>query len=366
MKIKENKRNLGKGIGGVLCLAISILLLMAANQISGFGEWYASRVYPVFVASIGRFFVLFPWSMAEIGLYLMAAALPLSFLYTVYKILFRKAPVRKLLSWLLSWFLTAGVLALLYTLLCGINYHRRSFAEHAGLAEQAYTATELKELCLELTQEVNRLSVQVNRDENGCMELSDDVEEKAVTAMKGLGREYKALNGFYPRPKALAVPALLSVQNLTGIYSPFTVEANYNGAITAYNIPFTACHELSHLRGFMEEEEANFIAYLACVNFDQEEFQYSGNLLAWIYSMNELYRADREAWRTVRGKLDEAVEADLAANQAFWKQYEGPVAEVSNKVNDTYLKANGQTEGVRSYDRMVDLLVAYREKENNK
>ena len=28
-------------------------------------------------------------------------------------------------------------------------------------------------------------------------------------------------------------------------------------------------------------------------------------------------------------------------------------------VNDTYLKANGQTDGVRSYGRMVDLLLAY-------
>lgn len=28
------------------------------------------------------------------------------------------------------------------------------------------------------------------------------------------------------------------------------------------------------------------------------------------------------------------------------------------QLNDAYLKANGQTEGVRSYGRMVDLLIA--------
>ena len=28
-------------------------------------------------------------------------------------------------------------------------------------------------------------------------------------------------------------------------------------------------------------------------------------------------------------------------------------------MNDTYLKANGQDDGVKSYDRMVDLIVAY-------
>lgn len=32
--------------------------------------------------------------------------------------------------------------------------------------------------------------------------------------------------------------------------------------------------------------------------------------------------------------------------------------EISNSVNNTYLKANGQEDGVKSYGRMVDLLLA--------
>ena len=49
----------------------------------------------------------------------------------------------------------------------------------------------------------------------------------------------------------------------------------------------------------------------------------------------------------------------MAANRDFWEKYDGAVAEVSNRVNDTYLKANGQAEGVKSYNRMVDLIAAY-------
>lgn len=52
-------------------------------------------------------------------------------------------------------------------------------------------------------------------------------------------------------------------------------------------------------------------------------------------------------------------EADLEANSAFWDSYEGPVRETSERINDTYLKVNGQADGVKSYDRMVDLIVAY-------
>lgn len=129
--------------------------------------------------------------------------------------------------------------------------------------------------------------------------------------------------------------------------------------MTPYNIPFTACHELSHLRGFMEEKEANFIAFLACIGSDRTDFQYSGYLSGWTYCMNALYRADAEAWQETRSLLDKKAEADVWANSQFWNSYEGVISETADRINDTYLRANGQADGVRSYDRMVDLIMAY-------
>jgi len=42
------------------------------------------------------------------------------------------------------------------------------------------------------------------------------------------------------------------------------------------------------------------------------------------------------------------------------------MAETAEKVNDTYLKANNQTDGTQSYGRVVDLLLAeYRQKKGN-
>jgi hypothetical protein len=53
------------------------------------------------------------------------------------------------------------------------------------------------------------------------------------------------------------------------------------------------------------------------------------------------------------------VKNDLMYSSNYWKQFETKVAEISNKVNDSYLKANNQDDGVKSYGRMVDLLLAY-------
>ena len=206
---------------------------------------------------------------------------------------------------------------------------------------------------------MNTISGEVDRDSSGVMTLEAPEGEGAVEAVHGLAEEFPALEGYYPQPKKLLLSEFLSYQGLTGIYSPFTVEANYNGDMTAYNIPFTTCHELSHLRGFMQEEEANFIAFLACIQSDRTDFRYSGYLSGWVYCMNALYRAGHESWQEVRLLLAEEAEADLEANSAFWDAYEGRISEAADKINDTYLKANGQADGVKSYSRMVDLIVAY-------
>ena len=152
---------------------------------------------------------------------------------------------------------------------------------------------------------------------------------------------------------------------MTGIYSPFTIEANYNTDMVAYNIPFTACHELAHLRGFMQEQEANFIGYLASTRADSLEFNYSGYMLGWIYCTNALYDVDPDAYEEVRSELSEEAEADLEANSRFWAKYDTPVAEVSDQINDSYLKANGQEDGVASYDRMVEMILTYYREEGH-
>ena len=86
---------------------------------------------------------------------------------------------------------------------------------------------------------------------------------------------------------------------------------------------------------------------------------YSGYLTGWVYATNALAGQDMESYRELYEQLPPQVIQDLSDNNAFWNQYEGKIAEVSNQMNDTYLKMNDQEEGVRTYGRMVDLMLAY-------
>ena len=238
-------------------IIISFLALFTSHKSSAFADWYSSTIYPLFVSSIGRFFGIFQFSVSEIGLYIFVILLFLSLIRMLISSIYKMYAQKKNPAWLgygSSLLLLCGCLFTIYTFFCGINYGHTSFAEKYHLESGQYTQAELTSLCNELTDQLNTLSNSLGRDSDGLADMGKDLQDRARAAMFSLGATYPELSGYYPQPKGLLFPAFLSVQNLSGIYSPFTIEANYNSAMVSYNLPFTICHELSHLRGFMQEE----------------------------------------------------------------------------------------------------------------
>ena len=344
--------------------AASAVLGACARMVPGFAHTYSITVYPVLVNTIGRFSSIFPFSLSEAGLYLAAVFGILNLLFLI----------KKPLAALSRLFFLACLLLFLYTAGCGINYYRTPFSYEAGMVMEQSSAGELYSLCLFLTEQINSTLTETDHSGDALKGLYPGQTEdtplpsaamlrelgmEGVKSMKGLGTAYPQLSGYYPYPKPLMNPRLLSIQQLCGIYSPFTIEANYNREMPYYNIPHTICHELSHLKGFMREDEANFIGYLACIGSDSPDFRYSGYLTGWVYAGNALAKADLEAYYGLYGRLAPEAARDLAWNNQFWDRFDGKVAEASTQLNDRYLKANNQEDGVRSYGRMVDLMLAY-------
>lgn len=357
-KRKTPHRKIWCGIG--LCLTLTLVLQLLARGLQAFADGYAAYVYPIFVGTLGRLCSIFPFSVVELALYLGA----LFCLFAIGRQLI--LVVRKklgfgiaVLSLLRGGLLLVSVLLLSYTLMAGINYQRQSFSDAEGLVIESSSREELVALCERLLSEVNQAAAEIKLDENGrCAEV-ENLEETAVLAMQALGKVYPTLSGYYPRPKPIWISEILSVQQVTGVYSPFTAEANYNQDIPAYNLPHTVCHELSHLKGYMREDEANFISWLACWQSDCAEFRYSGALVGFIYATNALYRYDPECYHELFSGLCDTAKADVSYNSSFWRQYDGVAAEVHEKVNDVYLKANSQADGVESYGRVVELMLGY-------
>ncbi len=261
-----------------------------------------------------------------------------------------------------------------YVLLCGVNYHRYPVAYHLGLNVENSSVEELEGLLIELADKATELRAQLTtEDERGVYVLpysEKELGKEAKKAYQVLAEEYPVFGGLYPAPKHVFFSRIMSYTEITGVFTPWTMEANVNIDISPYSIGATMCHELAHLRGFMREDEANYISYRACMASESVDLQYSGTMLALIHTGNALYRQDAEKYFAVyREHYSEAVIRDLVANNEYWDQFEKPVVgdttvgEIADKVNDAYLKINDQTDGTKSYGRVVDLLLAeYKQK----
>jgi hypothetical protein len=342
---------------------LNIILRIISRLSTDFSEWYAVNIYPLLVGVFGRVNGFFPFAIVEALLYLLIAAAIAGIVLLIIKLIKGKQKRRKTLACAgLAVSCTVSALLLMFLFGGEINYQRKPFSEHSGLETGMYDSEILREVIIEVIGELERLVPLIETCADGGFLLDrSSFNATARIAMRSLGELYPVLDTYYPAPK----PVLFSRQILSplfigGVFSPFTLEALYNRDMPDSGIPFTALHELSHLSGFMREDEANFIAFLACRGSEDIAFQYSGYDLA-LWSLFRVY--DGEDLYELYMSIPEQVRLQAYIDSQYWHSVRSrpggaAVAAMASAVNDTYLKAQGQEDGVRSYGRVVDLLIA--------
>jgi hypothetical protein len=347
----------------ILLLPVAILLINIASLSPYLVEKIYSRgFYKVISQVLSLLAGWVPFSLIEFVIIIFVPIVIAILIKGVVKIV--KSPSGRggtILNYILNVLIFVSVLYFIFVITFDINYQRLPFGQIADMDVRPATVDELFNVCEGLAEHANNLRSRVKEDSNGIMKLSDSLTDTFKSASKGYMTAagiYPELGGRYSRPKGVAFSRVLTIIGFQGIHSPITQEANINTEISDCMIPSTACHEMAHQRGFAREDEANYIAYLTCSKHPDADFQYSGELLALIYSMNALYDADRDKFMQIYKKYDSGIVRDLSADTKFWQRFKGPVENLSSTINDAYLKTNKQKDGVKSYGRMVDLLIA--------
>lgn len=372
------------GIIYVLIMALVVLLNVIAWNSTAFCDAYIRYVFPIWVNTYGRLTGVFPFSVGEI---LLAAGILCVVIFVLCILLCMMLGVYSLLTsqgntpgkirnglWKFSkgyfcffaW--TVLIVCLIMTLNCTILYHASTFSEqYYGEEDGDYTLDDLIAVRNMVVERCNKMAQEMERDENGDLVYRGDIKSEAIKAMKKLGKQYDQLDGYYPRPKPLASSDFFSQQYSCGYYFPFSMEANYNNVMYIGNFPSTMCHELAHLRGYIYEDEANFISFLACIQSEDPFFQYCGYLNVLYYLDNDLYAAVGydKYWEEIW--IDPQVHMDnVFLKQEEWDRIEEEapldtevVEAVSDEFVDTMLKVNGVEDGMISYNRVVELLLWY-------
>lgn len=357
-------------------MSIMLIIIVSLNVLawnsSVFADWHRENVYIYIQAVMSKVSNIFPFSIGEV---MLAAA-----------VLFVVATVGMIIAGIISriycvehkfigrFLRAAGVVfmgvALLMTENCFILYHSSGITgKYLGGASDTHTFEELANVRDFIVAKANELSKLVERDEDGRPVYGgDDMAAEAVRSMQKLGEYWDDFEGEYSIPKNLYASEFMCQQSMRGYYFPFTMEANINSLMTEVNKPSAMCHELAHTKGFMEEDEANFIAYLACIYSDDVFFQYSGYLSVLNYINNEFSDAcGSNSLYSSYAKVSSQVREDNVfitddTEEKVERKAVIPTKAVKKAAAtfiNTNLIANGIPEGAVSYTGVVGLLLTW-------
>lgn len=343
-------------LAGLAGAAAALGLFDLARRSRRAMDWWVDSVSMPVKRALGAVCDPLPFSVCEAG----ATLLILGALALLGRAVWRAAHGSP--AALAAWGLHLAVLALWgYVGVCalwGTQYYAASFAEKAGMAGGAVSTEQLTAVAAYFGRQASALADTVPRDETGCFAVGrGEIMADTAGVYDGLTARWPFLAGPERRAKPAFYSKLMSAWGFTGYLCPLTGESTLNVDCPAVFLPVTIAHEYAHQRGVAAEQEANFVGILASITSGKDAWVYSGWLYGYLHLSNALWRADPEAAAALSASLPAGIQADFAANNAYWASWEGPVREVGETVYDAFLHSYGQELGMQSYGACVDLLV---------
>jgi hypothetical protein len=242
-----------------------------------------------------------------------------------------------------------------FLLVWGLNYRRVPLMEKLPFDARAVTSDAARALALTSVEQLNALHGAAHATGWPAAGAIDSaLAESLVRADREVGGRGRVIVG---RPKATLLDWFFRRAAVDGMTDPYFLETLVSSTLLPFERPFVLAHEWSHLAGTADEGDANFLAWLTCVQAPPPA-QYSG----WLFLYSEVAGGLAGPARAeVAALLGPGPRADLAAIRArLVRQVDPRVFAVGQRVYDRYLKANRVESGIESYGYVVQLVLGVR------
>ncbi len=348
-----------------------ILVNILSRFLTSAVDFYIAWIFPAISDFWSSISGLFSFSVGESMIVLGVALVIIGIISFILLMIFAKRSRGKIArgyghfyGWILTW------LFFILTFRFFILYQGTQMSQR--LENMTFKNADVLDIYELLVDETNQAAKKVKRDETGHFIISYDENYmlEAKNCMRRLSQEFPQYKGVYPDAKPISHSYFFTQQRLLGIYFPFSMEANYNPVVYEVNLPDTICHEFTHLKGNIFEDEAGYLAFRACLTSDNPDFVYSGyiNMMSWL-DLN--FGEDDAAWERyaeIESRLSPEVMIDMHSfvPEDYYQTHRHEevlptaiVSDVADTVMDASLKANGIPEGTASYHGLTALVLCY-------
>jgi len=333
----------------VLALAVGAALLPLPP--ATVERWYSRGLYPRAQAVVTALSNRTPYALFD--LLLIAGALWLVWrLIRVVGAVLHGGWFRAIVQFAFSVATFCALLYLGFLAVWGMNYRRVSLKEKLRYDAGQVSSMRARELAETTITNLNRLYDAAHAGSPFPDEAIDESLSKAFgEAERMIGVRRSIARG---RPKRSLLDPYFHAAAVDGMTDPYFLESLIASELVPVERPFVVAHEWSHLAGFADESEANFVGWLACVQ-GSPPLQYSG----WLFLFNEIVGTLGKDDQAAVTKALEAGPRDDLRDIALRieRQVRPAVFAVGWRAYDQYLKANRVEAGTASYAQVVQLIL---------
>ena len=357
---KSSKKNKILLLASLILFVYSVVIFIICARSNEFANLYSSTVASSLRNVLSIITGWFSFSLFEIVLILLLPLVVcLIVLIAVKKVRFRSV-IRNVIF-------TISVLSFIFVNSFGVCYFCSPIERRMGLERNSVSREELYNASMIITKDLEETLDHVSFAKDGSSELIHDwrtVSKLIDGGFDKISKEYDFISKTNALPKKIMLSKYMTYTHISGIFMPLTGEANVNTNYPDYVVTFSIAHEKAHQRGIASEDEANFVAFLALVNSGDEYLEYAGYMSMFEYFLDSMYVHDTQMYYYLIGNSDERVIGELYSYSVFFDEYRDSTAsDVADNINDTYIKTMGDSEGVKSYGKVVELMCAYLNKE---
>src|SRR5262245_7748465 len=243
---------------------------------------------------------------------------------------------------------------LVFVVAWGLNYRRIPLVEALPFEAERVTADAAQRAAAMAVDRVNALHDAAHAAGfPSAGQIDDRLVDGLRRAVADVGRGVPIVPA---RPKTTLLDWYFRRAGVEGLTDPFLLETLVATDVLPFERPFVVAHEWSHLAGFADEGDANFIGWLACLRATPSA-QYSG----WLFLYSQIAQSIRRDAASIAERLAPGPRADLQAIRERIVRHVNPrVAAAGWRAYDAYLKANRIEAGTNSYAQVVRLVLGAR------